>query len=48
MYEMARERLKETVGWRLAMKLIPSFTEDMFIETTIMKDDELKKLGRFK
>lgn len=48
MYELARERLKETVGWRLAMKLIPSHAEDMFIETTIIKDDELKKAGRYK
>ena len=48
MYELARERLKETVGWRLAMKLIPSHAEDMFIETTIIKDVELKKAGRYK
>lgn len=48
MYEIARERLKETVGMDLAMKLIPCSTENQFKEITIVKDDELKELGLFK
>lgn len=48
MYEIARERLKETVGMELAMKLMPSSTEDQFREITIIKDDELKEMGLFK
>jgi len=31
----------------LAMKLIPSSTEDQFREITIIKDEELKEMGLF-
>ena len=48
MYEIARERLKETVGMDLAMKIMPSSTENQFKELTIVMDDELKESGLFK
>jgi penicillin G amidase len=45
-YEIARQRLLETVGFDLTTKLI-HFGNTLFRNTTIVKDDELKEKGLF-
>lgn len=47
LYEIARQRLKETVGANVAMKLINFGKNNLFREVTIIKDEELKEKGIF-
>lgn len=42
MYELARQRLLETVGFDLAWKLFPFGEQNHFREVTIINNDELK------
>jgi hypothetical protein len=46
-YEIARQRLLEVVGFDLGVKLITYGSSNLFRNTTIMKDDDLKKSGQF-
>lgn len=48
MYEIARQRLLETVGFDLAWKLMPFGDDNLFREVTIMTNDEIKAQGRYK
>jgi hypothetical protein len=42
MYEIARQRLLETVGFDLAYQIINYGSKTLFREVTIMKEDEIK------
>lgn len=46
-YEIARQRLLEVVGFDLGVKLITYGSQNLFRNTTIIKDDELKKAGQY-
>jgi hypothetical protein len=46
-YEIARQRLLEVVGFDLGVKLITYGSGNLFRNTTIIKDDDLKKSGQF-
>lgn len=48
MYELARQRLLETVGFELAQKIIPFGQDNLYKEITIINDEELKEMGRYK
>ena len=48
LYEIARQRIYETMGFSLALKLIPFGEQNLFRETTIMSNEELKEQGRYK
>lgn len=45
MYEIARQRLLETVGFDLSYQIINYGSKTLFREVTIMKEDELKEQG---
>lgn len=47
-YEIARQRLLETVGFDLGVKTITYGGRNLFRNTTIVTDEELKQMGRFK
>lgn len=47
MYEIARQRLLETVGFELAWKMMPFGDDNLFREITIMTKDEIKEQGRY-
>ena len=44
-YEIARQRLLETVGFDIGVKAITYGGKNIFRNTTIMSDDELKEKG---
>ena len=46
-YEIARQRLLETVGFDLGVKVLTFGGQNLFRNTTIMTDEELKQLGLF-
>jgi penicillin amidase len=48
MYELARQRLLETVGFHLAWKMIPFGEQNHFREVTIINNKELKQQNRYK
>lgn len=45
MYEIARQRLLETVGFDLAYQIINYGSQTLFREVTILKEHELKEQG---
>lgn len=47
MYELARQRLLETVGFDLAWKMMPFGDDNLFREVTIMNNEEIKEQGRY-
>lgn len=48
MYEIARQRLAETVGFSLAWKMMPFGENNLFREVTIVNNQELKEQGKYK
>lgn len=47
-YEIARQRLLETVGFDLGVKIITYGSKNIFRNVTILSDEELKMMGRYK
>ena len=47
-YELARQRLLETIGFDIGIKAMSYGGNNLFRNTTIISDEELIKLGKYK
>lgn len=47
-YELARQRLLETIGFDIGIKAMSYGGKNLFRNLSIINDDELKELGKYK